>query len=164
MTDLPTYVLDRTFDAPRALVWQTWTEATHLAHWYGPNLTTIVHKLDVRPGGVWLNEMKMGERSGYERMDYVEVEPQTRLVWHHSVTDADWNIIANPMMPDWPRVLLTEVTFADEGTGTRLRLTWTPHNATKAEIACFAGAMAGLDQGWGKGMEVLEALLAELQE
>ncbi len=163
MTDLPTYVLDRMFDAPRALVWRTWTEAEYLSRWYGPNVTTIIHKLDVRPGGVWLNEMKMGERSGYERMAYGEVEPEARLVWHHSMTDADWNVIANPMMPDWPRVLLTVVTFADDGTRTRLRLTWTPHEASEAEIACFAGAMAGLDQGWGKGMQILEELLAELQ-
>ena len=163
MIDLPTYVLERTFTAPRALVWRTWTEAEYLSHWYGPNVETVIHKLDVRPGGVWLNEMKMGERSGYERMDYTEVEPETRLVWDHSMTDAEWNVIANPMMPDWPRVLLTVVTFEDAGTGTKLRLTWTPKDATEAEIACFAGAMAGLDHGWGKGMEVLEALLGQLQ-
>jgi len=26
MADLPTYVLERVFDAPRELVWKTWTE------------------------------------------------------------------------------------------------------------------------------------------
>ncbi|MEX0284858.1 MAG: SRPBCC domain-containing protein [Paracoccaceae bacterium] len=164
MTDLPIYVLDREFNAPRDLVWRTWTEAEFLSHWYGPGVTTIIHKLDVRAGGVWLNEMKMGDRSAYERMDYTQVDPKTRLEWHHSVTDADWNPAANPMMPDWPRVLLTVVTFTDLADGrTAVRLTWTPHEANDAEIACFTGAMAGLDQGWGKGMQVLEDLLETLK-
>ena len=26
MSDLPTYVLERVFDAPRELVWKTWTD------------------------------------------------------------------------------------------------------------------------------------------
>ena len=67
------------------------------------------------------------------------------------------------MMPDWPRTLLTTVTFAEDGGRTRLRLTWEPHDASAAEIACFAGALAGLDKGWGAGMELLAELLAELQ-
>ncbi|HAC59757.1 MAG TPA: SRPBCC domain-containing protein, partial [Rhodobiaceae bacterium] len=69
MSDLPTYVLERTFNAPRHLVWRTWTEPALLARWYGPNVETIIHKLDVRPGGLWLNEMKMGERSGYQKAE-----------------------------------------------------------------------------------------------
>ena len=67
------------------------------------------------------------------------------------------------MMPDWPRVLETVVTFTAEGARTRMRLTWTPHDATEAEIACFAGAIENLGKGWGAGMALLEALLAELQ-
>ena len=38
-----------------------------------------------------------------------------------------------------------------------------PHEASEAEIACFAAAMEGLDKGWGAGMALLEELLAELQ-
>jgi hypothetical protein len=42
-----------------------------------------------------------------------------------------------------------------------MRLTWTPHEASKAEIACFAAAVDG--KGWGAGMDLLADLLAELQ-
>ncbi|WP_245484999.1 hypothetical protein [Ciceribacter ferrooxidans] len=31
-----------------------------LARWYGPEVETVIHKIDVTPGGLWLNEMKMG--------------------------------------------------------------------------------------------------------
>jgi uncharacterized protein YndB with AHSA1/START domain len=164
MGELPTYVLERVFDAPRELVWRTWTEPELLARWYGPNVETVIHKLDVRPGGVWLNEMKWGEDGGQrEKMAYTEVVEPEKLVWHHSMTDADWNVIANPMMADWPKVLLTVVTFEDLGGRTKMTLTWTPHEASEAECACFAGAMAGLDRGWGSGMDILAEMLAELQ-
>ena len=163
MTDLPTYVLERVFDAPRTLVWRTWTEPDLLSRWYGPGVETIIHKLDVRAGGQWLNEMKFGENGQRERMDYIEVKPTERLVWHHSMTDADWNITSNPMMSDWPKVLLTVVTMEEIGAKTKLTLTWTPHEASEAEIACFAQAMAGLDRGWGSGMDILADILSELQ-
>ena len=77
--------------------------------------------------------------------------------------DAQWNIAPNPMMPDWPRVLLTTVTFEEARTHTRMRLTWTPHEASEAEIACFAAAMDNMGKGWGAGMKLLEELLVELQ-
>ena len=163
MSELPTYILERTFDAPRELVWKTWTEPELLSRWYGPNVETVVHRLDVQPGGLWLNEMRWGDKSNFERVEYTEVTPPERLVWLHSVTDADWNIISNPMMADWPRVLLTTVTFEEDGGKTSLRLVWVPHEASEAECACFAAAIEGMGKGWGAGMDLLAELLVELQ-
>lgn len=163
MSDLPTYVLERVFDAPQELVWKTWTEAKLLAHWYGPGVETVIHKLDVSVGGVWLNEMRMGERSGYQKSEYTEVVPHSRLVMLMSNTDADWNIAPNPMMPNWPLTLLTTVTFERVDDKTKMQLTWSPHEASEAEIAGFAAAMEGLGKGWGAGMVLLEELLADLQ-
>ena len=163
MSDLPVYELERVFDAPRELVWRTWTEPALLARWYGPNVETIVHRLDVEPGGLWLNEMKMDGGSYHQRSEYTEVIPPERLVMLMSNTDSDWNVTANPMMPDWPRSLLTTVTFEENAGQTSMRLIWEPHNATEAEIAGFAGAIEGMGQGWGAGMDLLEELLAEMQ-
>ena len=36
MSDVPTYVLEREFDAPRELVWKVWTDPELLPRWYGP--------------------------------------------------------------------------------------------------------------------------------
>ncbi|MCY6381613.1 SRPBCC family protein [Hoeflea prorocentri] len=163
MDELPTYVLEREFDAPRELVWRTWTEPELLKRWYGPNVETIIHDLDVRPGGLWLNEMKWGDNSHFQRVEYTEVTEPERLVWLHSVSDASWNVVANPMMENWPRVLLTTVTFDEVGGRTHMRLTWVPHEASEAEIASFHQALQGLDKGWGAGMDLLTQLLAELQ-
>jgi uncharacterized protein YndB with AHSA1/START domain len=163
VSDLPTYVLERGFDAPRELVWKTWTDPELLPRWYGPRVETIIHRLELKPGGLWLVEMRRGGNSNYQRVEYTEVTPPERLVWLHSSSDASWNIIRSPMMADWPRVLLTTVTFEEGGGRTTMRLTWTPHDASAAEIACFAAAIDGMDKGWGAGMELLAELLAELQ-
>jgi uncharacterized protein YndB with AHSA1/START domain len=163
MSDVPTYVIERVFDAPRELVWKTWTDPQLLPRWYGPKANTIIHRLELRPGGLSLIEMQWGGKSKYERIEYTEVTPMDRLVWLHATADAEWNIAASPMMPDWPRVLLTTVTFAEDRNRSRVCLTWVPHEASQAEIACFAAAIGGLDKGWGTGMDVLAELLAELQ-
>ena len=163
MNEPPTYVLERTFDAPRELVWKGWTDPTLLARWYGPNVETIIHRLDLKPGGLWLLEMRRGGHSSFQRAEYIEVEPPERLVWLHSNVDANWNITTNPKMPDWPRVLLTTVTFDEHGAQTRMRLTWVPHEASETEIACFAAAIDSMGKGWNAGMELLVKVLAELQ-
>jgi len=71
----------------------------------------------------------MGRQFHYQRVEYTEVTPPERLVWLESSSDADWNIIPSPMMADWPLVLRTTVTFEEDGGQTKMRLTWTPHEA-----------------------------------
>ncbi|MEM7661271.1 MAG: SRPBCC domain-containing protein [Pseudomonadota bacterium] len=162
MAEQPTYVLERLFAAPPEKIWRTWTEADLLARWYGPGVETVIHKLDVRPGGEWLNEMRMKAQSGYQRAKYVDVDPPKRLTMIQSNTDADWNVMANPGMPDWPKSMLLAVTFEAVGEGTQMRLTWTPHDASEAEIACFAGAIDRMGGGWEAGMAALETVLDTL--
>lgn len=163
MTELPEYSIERVFDAPRDLVWRAWTDPTLLHRWYGPNVETTIHQFDFQPGGEWHNEMQWGETRDFSKMAFQEVVEPEKIVWHHSSTDADWNVIANPMMSDWPKVLLTTVTFLESAGKTTVRLTQVPLDATEAEIACFAGAMANMDHGWGAGFTILETMLAELQ-
>lgn len=163
MSELPEYVLDREFDAPREMVWRAWTDPELLNRWYGPGAETIIHKFDLKPGGLWLNEMKWGDKSNFQKVVFQEVTPPSKLVWHHYSSDSDWNIAPNPMMPDWPKSLLTTVTFEDLGTKTNVQLTQIPMDATDAEIACFAKMMAGMDKGWGSGYAIMDELFAELQ-
>jgi uncharacterized protein YndB with AHSA1/START domain len=50
-TDL---VYERSFAAPRDLVWQAFTDADLIPRWWGKHgTTTRVEALDVRPGGAW---------------------------------------------------------------------------------------------------------------
>ena len=87
--DLPTYVLERVFNAPRELVWKTWTDPDLVPRWYGPGVDSIVHKLEPKAGGLWLHEMRWGGNSNYQKAEYLEVVPPERLVWLHANCDAD---------------------------------------------------------------------------
>jgi len=164
MSELPEFILERIFDAPRELVWRAWTDPEILQRWYGPGADTIVHKFDLKPGGMWLNEMKWGEKSNFQKVVFQEVAEPEKMVWqHYSFTDSDWNSIKNPMMADWPRLLLTSVTFEDQGDKTNVRLSQLPMEATAAEIACFAEVMANMAKGWGGGYAIVDEILAELR-
>jgi uncharacterized protein YndB with AHSA1/START domain len=52
--------ISRTFNAPRALVFEAWTKAEHLEKWFTPKpLTTPSCEVDFRPGGVFRLVMRM---------------------------------------------------------------------------------------------------------
>ena len=57
-------VFERTFDAPRDLVWKAFTDPEIVPRWWGPHgTTTTVTEMDVRPGGdVALREQRAGPR------------------------------------------------------------------------------------------------------
>ena len=68
MSELPEYVIDRVFDAPREMVWRAWTDPELLPRWYGPGAETTIHKFDLQPGGMWLGEMKWGGNSDFSKV------------------------------------------------------------------------------------------------
>lgn len=162
MSETPEFIMERVFNAPRDLVWKTWTDSKLLGRWYGPGVDTVIHQLDVKPGGVWLNEMKMQHGSFFERFEYLEVEEPARLVWIQSPSDIDGNLTA-PMMENWPQHLKAVITFEADGDKTNMRFVWSPHKASAAECAAFQGAMSGLGKGWGSGMDIIAEILAEIQ-
>jgi len=164
MSDLPEFILERTFSAPRALVWQAWTDPTLLAKWYGPNIETVIHKFDLEPEGQWLNEMRMPSGSNFQKVVFKEVVAPEKLVWHHySSVDADWNEIPSTMMQDWPHLLLTTVTFTEEAGATHVRLSQVPLDCSPAEIETFAQMMEGMSGGWGAGYALIDEILSSIQ-
>ena len=47
-------VMERDFDAPRDLVFDSWSRPDLIPKWWGPRrYTTSVEQMDVRPGGRW---------------------------------------------------------------------------------------------------------------
>jgi uncharacterized protein YndB with AHSA1/START domain len=76
-------VLRRTFDAPRALVFKTMTDPALIPNWWGPHgYTTIVEKMEVRPGGEWrfVHRAPNGRETAFHGV-YREIAPPERLVY-----------------------------------------------------------------------------------
>ena len=70
-------VYERTFDAPRELVWKALTDPTIIPRWWGPHgTTTTVVEMDVRPGGKWRYDSSAPDREDVSFFgEYLEVEP-----------------------------------------------------------------------------------------
>jgi uncharacterized protein YndB with AHSA1/START domain len=76
-------VIERVFDAPRALVFETWTKAEHVAHWWDPSGAPLaVCEIDLRPNGAFrfVNSGPHGEKYPFTGL-YREVTPPARLVF-----------------------------------------------------------------------------------
>jgi uncharacterized protein YndB with AHSA1/START domain len=76
-------VIERVFDAPRTLVFETWTKAEHVAHWWDPSGTPLaVCEIDLRPNGAFrfVNAGPAGAKYPFTGF-YREVTPPARLVF-----------------------------------------------------------------------------------
>lgn len=163
MSELSEFVIERTFDAPVGMVWKTWSDPELLSRWYGPGVETIIHEFDLHPGGCWRNEMRWGENVDLSRMDFQEVIEDQKISWLHYSVDENWEVTSSPKMPDWPRSILTTVTFHDEGDSTKVLLKLEPVDATPAELACFSAVVANMGKGWGGGFAIIDDILAEMR-
>ena len=64
-----TLTLERSFSAPRQLVWDAWTQPEHIANWWGPRgMKTIIKKHDFQENGEW--EFAMPMPDGKEFISY----------------------------------------------------------------------------------------------
>lgn len=161
------FVLTRTFNAPRALVWKAFTDREALAQWMCPKGDKIVdNRLDLRPGGIYLYGIASPERGTYwGKWTFVEIVPLEKLVARVSFSDANAGITRHPMAPDWPAETLSVTTFEDAGEGkTKITLQWSAYNANEKEKALFDSSHASMNQGWGGTMDQLDFYLAQVQK
>lgn len=76
-------VVTRTFDAPRDLVFRIYTDPNLLPQWWGPgDLTTIVDKMVVRPGGLWrfIQRDQVGNEFAFHGV-YHTVQPPDQIIY-----------------------------------------------------------------------------------
>ncbi|HUI44556.1 MAG TPA: SRPBCC family protein [Nitrospirota bacterium] len=75
-------VITRVFDAPRDIVFKANTDRDLITRWWKPRrFTTIVDKMDVRPGGLWrfINRDAVGNEYAFHGV-YHEVAAPERIV------------------------------------------------------------------------------------
>lgn len=73
--------IDRTFDAPRELVWRLWSDPEHMVRWHGPEGIWLTHcEMDFRVGGHWRRCMSRAPgHAHWISGTYLEIEPPRRL-------------------------------------------------------------------------------------
>jgi uncharacterized protein YndB with AHSA1/START domain len=112
-TDGAELVMERTFDAPRDLVWRVMTDPERVTNWWGPRgFTTTVVEMDVRVGGKWhwIGHTDDGRDVPFKG-EYLEVEPPARLVYTEIFDVAPFNEAG---------AAINTVTYEDLGDRTRV--------------------------------------------
>jgi uncharacterized protein YndB with AHSA1/START domain len=77
-------VITRIFDAPRAVVFEAWTKAEHVTHWWDPSgLPLAVCGIDLRLNGAfrWVNRAPDGGEGHSFTGIYREIVPPEKLVF-----------------------------------------------------------------------------------
>lgn len=160
------FKLTREFNAPRELVWKAWTDPKHLAHWWGPKgMTVTVHKVDLRPGGVFHYSITMSDGfTFWGKFVYHEIAPPEKLVFVTSFSDENQGITTHPMAPDWPQETLSTVLFTERNGKTTLSMVGVPVNATPHQIQTFINGFKSMEGGWGGTMDKLETYFEQTRK
>ncbi|RED63178.1 SRPBCC domain-containing protein [Cohnella lupini] len=153
--------LERTFNAPRALVFKAFSEAEHLKRWWGPKGWTLpVCNIDFRPGGLWHFCMKCTDESqeyfGYESWglgEYLEIVEPERIVYVDSFSDPEGNITEG-----MPQTTVT-MTFVEEDGKTKLISQSRYESAEALKTVLDMGMLQGITETWNNLDVLLEQLL-----
>lgn len=141
-----TLTIIRTFNAPRSLVWDAWTNPGHALNWWGPiHHPAIKAEWDARPGGRWRNCLKSVETG--------------ELLWHggvfREVTRPDRLAFTFAWEEPGERGMETVVTVTFSGMEgkTRMVMQQVPFQSTAERD--------GHDEGWNSTFDRLAEYLAQ---
>lgn len=150
----PTLTIERTFKAPRELIWKMFSDPFHLVRWWGPKgFTNPVCELDFRVGGRWYHVMRGPDGRDFPAdSTFIEIVPPERIVYRNRVVEAEvWD--GNPP-PSFKRTL----TFTETNGVTTLRLFAEFETPEQRESARRRGFIEGTLESYDKLAEHLEAL------
>lgn len=159
----PILIIERTFDAPRELVFEAFTDPRHLIKWWGPKGCTILAcETDRKAGGAWSISMRTPKilpqfANRYpvnatsdgqwivekQRGVYQEVTKPERLIFTYAFQD-DAGLPRHQMV--------VTLTFADQNDRTRLTL----HQAVFESVT----ARDDHERGWTEALDNLVEYLA----
>jgi len=146
--------IERTFAAPRELVFDCLTKAEHLARWWGPHhFDAPLCEADARPGGAIRIDMRGPEPYGTNAVygEFLEVDRPD----HFSM------ILRTFEQPDgsWGIEHVSSFRFEDApGGGTIMRMTTVVKQVSETMIP----ALKGMREGWSQSFEKLDVLVREL--
>jgi uncharacterized protein YndB with AHSA1/START domain len=140
---------ERTFDAPRDLVWKAFTDPNLVPRWWGPHgTTTRVAEMDVRSGGAWRYVSSAADRDDVTFYgEYLEVDPPKGFTWTFMFDVEGVGPMGGPE------------TFTLEEVDGRTKVTSVGHMGSVEAIegALATGMVGGALETWDR----LAALLAE---
>jgi len=142
-------ILERRLNAPRALVFQTWTDPVHLAQWWGPRgFTTPVCEVDARPGGTIRIHLQAPDGTLIQTEGvFQEILEPERIVFTNSAFKDDHG----------EAQLETQytVTFTEQDTKTKL----TVHALVTKAGPGVTPSLSSMESGWNESLDRLATLV-----
>lgn len=151
-------VLERIVDVPRELVWTAWTTPEHLKKWFTPApWMTADCEIDLRPGGIFRTVMRSPEGQEFPGVGcFLEIIPNEKLVWTNALAPGYRPATTSTAAAECDQFPFTAViTLEPHGTGTR----YTALVMHQDEGGCKKHAEMGFQEGWGKALEQLVAVV-----
>lgn len=161
-TGKPSFVVNRTFDAPIARVFEMWSSPEHLAKWLPPAGTELRFlRSEIAPGKSTLFAITGEHGTMHVRAEYLAIEPPRRIVYAQQFVDPREQPAPAPGAESWPPTLLTTVLLTEEAPNrTRVTVTSEPHGpTTRTELDAFVRERPGMTRGWTGSFDALDALL-----
>src|SRR6266542_1835154 len=147
---IPNLTLTRVFDAPRALVYQAFTDPDHFAAWWGPFGNSLPRdgiEFDVRPGG---------------HMAWKEVFPAEPGTWTNGRVDL--TEVVDGQLIDGVMRIIGHLPGGFEPFKTRMRVEFhdEANGRTRVEVSQWLpeSYIAPTTNGWGEAFTKLDATLA----
>ncbi len=156
----------RTFNAPRQLVFDAWTQVKHLNNWMFPmpGCKCDFVSANISNDGSSLHKITMP--NGHEMWlytKYEEVVSPEKLVFLQYFSNEGGDILPVPHNPNWPKDMLATLLFEEVSDNiTQLTFLWEPRNPTATELEVFEASRSEHGQGWGAGMAQLQTYLESL--
>ncbi len=143
--------IKRIFDAPRELVFKAWTDPKLITQWWGPTFfTTPIAEVNGRLGGKLYIVMHGPKGTEFDtdmpiRGTFTEYDPPKKLVF---TNQALFDGQGNPQLST-----ICTVTFAEQGTKTKMTLHISLEKVNPAAEAAWGGA----EMGWNQSLDKLAA-------
>ncbi len=148
-------IFTRIFDAPRDLVFETYTTCEHLMNWWGPRTWPLNYcKMDFREGGTWHYCMK-GPNPGDESWGlakYKEISEPEKIIYNDYFSDKDRMI--NTEMPAFDTI----ITFTSDDDKTEVKVVSKVDSKEEVDILVEMGMIEGFTETWDRLEEHLAAI------
>lgn len=155
-------VIERIFDAPRELLFKTYSDAEHLANWWGPSgWQTENKRFEFEPNGVWhycmrCTDKNQGDFYGQEswgKAVYKEIDAPEKIVYTDVFSDEEGNV-----NKDLPEVLVTLI-FIEQGNKTKLVIRSRFESVEELQKVKDMGVVEGMSSQF----ECLDSYLKKIQ-
>ena len=145
--------LERTYDAPRDLVWKAWTDPKMVKEWWGPQgVTNTVNSWEAQQDGkidlVMLAGQELGPMAGQKwpmTGEFKEIEEPSKLVFTGNAIVDGKEVLQH----------LATVTFVEEDGKTKM----TVHIVVTKATPEAAGPLSGMEMGWNMQLDKLGKFL-----